>query len=129
MPCVGGVTSMPYRVTLFVFSSPADPTLHLATHRLAALLLPLPSLRYYLRCVAFAYYLPAYVFMLFSIDYLLAQVRSKTYSMGTHAHHRKQSVLVAASAARVCYAAPSRILLVYPGRKSRGPLPCTTSIW
>lgn len=33
--------------------------------------------RYYLRCVAFAYYLPAYVFMLFSIDYLLAQVRKK----------------------------------------------------
>lgn len=31
-------------------------------------------LRYYLRFVAFAYYLPAYVFMLFSIDYLLAQV-------------------------------------------------------
>lgn len=31
--------------------------------------------RYYLRCVAFAYYLPAYVFMLFSIDYLIAQVR------------------------------------------------------
>ena len=34
--------------------------------------------RYYLRCVAFAYYLPAYVFMLFSIDYLLAQVRKHT---------------------------------------------------
>lgn len=32
--------------------------------------------RYYLRTVAFLYYLPAYVFMLFSIDYLLAQVRN-----------------------------------------------------
>lgn len=34
----------------------------------------LSSSRYYLRFVAFMYYLPAYVFMLFSIDYLLAQV-------------------------------------------------------
>lgn len=44
-------------------------------------------LRYYLRCVAFAYYLPAYVFMLFSIDYLLAQVQTHKTSECTRTTH------------------------------------------
>ncbi|CAN0058920.1 unnamed protein product, partial [Hapterophycus canaliculatus] len=43
---------------------------------------------YYLRCVAFAYYLPAYVFMLFSIDYLLAQF---IYALGPIAHMQENS--------------------------------------
>ncbi|CBJ27221.1 conserved unknown protein [Ectocarpus siliculosus] len=43
---------------------------------------------YYLRCVAFLYYLPAYVFMLFSIDYLLAQF---IYALGPIAHMQENS--------------------------------------
>ncbi|CAM9679092.1 unnamed protein product [Scytosiphon promiscuus] len=43
---------------------------------------------YYLRCLAFLYYLPAYVFMLFSIDYLLAQF---IYALGPIAHMQENS--------------------------------------
>ncbi|CAM9302470.1 unnamed protein product [Pylaiella littoralis] len=43
---------------------------------------------YYLRTVAFLYYLPAYVFMLFSIDYLLAQF---IYALGPIAHMQENS--------------------------------------